>query len=356
MTAGVTGFDRKNMKTGILETGGLAGSDVRISRLAAPLDAKTAWQVESLLVRIFERGDYSFRSALSGKYSGTLKCNVFLAKLKGQVVGAAICLYANRNPAIGLVGPVGVAHERRGRGIGKRLMTSLIDYAAAKGCAALYLGVSGNGAAQKLYSSFGFKRYQGIVMRRLMRPEADFDRAYFAKDADVRVRKAVWGDFAGVQALLSCPCDMYTFDIRRGVFSSKYVEPTRFLSVFPEMMSTSARHGGRTNILAAGPGENVVGYAAVCVSPTRVTRHVAELDFFVHDNFVAHCERLVRATLAEGAAPNVEMVNCRCLGCDRLKRNVIEALGGEQVAVLAGNVKLGDTYEDLLVYQLKGSK
>lgn len=344
------------MKTGILETGGLAGSEVRICRLAAPLDAKTAWKVESLLVRIFERGDYSFRSALSGKYSGTLSCTVFLAELRGRVVGAAICLYANRNPAIGLVGPVGVAHERRGRGIGKRLMTSLIDYAAAKGCAALYLGISGNGAAQRLYRSLGFQQYKGIVMRRLMRPEQQFDAQYFAKNPDVRVRKAVWGDFAPVQALLSCPCDMYTFDGRRGVFSSKYVEPTRFLSVFPEMMSKSAEYGGLINVLAAGAGENVVGYAAVCVSLTSAARHVAELDFFVHDNFVEQAERLVRTTLADGVAPNVEIVNCRCLGCDSLKQNVIEALGGRQVAALPRNVKLGDTYEDLLVYQLEGSK
>ncbi len=356
MTAGVEGFDRTNMKTEILETGGLAGSEVRICRLAAPLDAKTAWHVESLLVRIFERGDYSFRSALSGEYSGTLSCTVFLAKLKGRVVGAAICLCANRDPTVGLVGPVGVARERRGRGIGKRLMTSLIDYAAAKGCAALYLGVSGNGAAQKLYRSLGFEQYKGIVMRRLMRPEQEFDAYYFAKNPDVQVRKAVWGDFAPVQALLSCPCDMYTFDSRRGLFSSKYVEPTRFLSAFPEIMSASAEYGGRTNVLAAGAGENVVGYAAVCISPTSAARHVAELDFFVHDNFVEHTGRLVRTTLAESEDPNVEIVNCRCLGCDALKRNVIEALGGRQVAALPRNVKLANAYEDLLVYQLKGSK
>lgn len=328
---------------------------IEICRLTAPLAPEAAWEVESLLLEIFEYGDYSFRSALLGEYSKTLNCTFFLAKHKGKMIGAAGCLYTHKNSAIAIVGPVGVAAEYRGNGIGTKLVVSMIRHLKLQRCMAVYLGVSPGTSAARLYSALGFEKYKGIVMRLLLCPEAQFEESYFGKCDDTKVRKAVWGDFPGIMGLVSSPCRMYTVDLRRSVFSSKYVEPARFLSVFPEMMRAFAKHGGFANVLVARQQENVVGLAHISKLPGKAQQHIAELDFYVHDNFIEQAELLVRTTVKESTPLCIHRMNCYCLGCDKIKRNIIEALGGIPVAALPENTLLDGKYEDVLVYQLKGN-
>ncbi|MCX5638673.1 MAG: GNAT family N-acetyltransferase [Planctomycetota bacterium] len=332
----------------------LTTADIELCQVTAPLSPEATWEIESLLLKIFEYGDYSFRSALSGEYSKTLNCTFFLAKYRGEIVGAAGCLYAHKNPAIAIVGPVGVAAEYRGIGIGKKLMLSLIRHLKLENCMAGYLGVSPTNSTASFFSSLGFEKYKGIVMRLLLCPQAQFEQNYFGKSADTKIRRAAWGDFPGIQGLVSFPCLMYTIDLQRSIFSSKYVEPARFLSVFPEMMRAFARQGGFANVLVAQHKENVVGLAQIRKLPGQAQRHIGELDFYVHDNFVEKAESLVRATLQESTLLSVQIVNFYCLGCDRIKRDVIEALGGIHIATLPENILLYGKYEDVLVYQLKG--
>ncbi|HET6445790.1 MAG TPA: GNAT family N-acetyltransferase [candidate division Zixibacteria bacterium] len=329
----------------------LASADIEVSLVKAPLNPGIAWEVESLLLKIFEYGDYSFRSALLGEYSRTLNCTFFMAKHKGSIVGAAGCLYARKNPAIAIIGPVGVAVEFRLNGIGTKLVTSAIEHLRRQNCMAIYLGVSAGTSASSLYTALGFEKYKGIVMRLLLCPEAQFTKDWFGKCPDVKVRRATWGDFPGIQALLAFPCRMYTSDFRRNIFSSRYVEPTRFLSVFPEMMRAFARHGGFANVLVAGHNENVVGFAHISRLPGEAQRHTAELDFYLHDNFVDQTERLVRTTIEGSRDLTINRINCYCLGCDHLKRNIIDKLGGRQIAVLRDNIFVSGKYEDVLVYQ-----
>jgi GNAT superfamily N-acetyltransferase len=333
----------------------LSNTKVEISRVTAPLAPEATWEVESLLLKIFEYGDYSFRSALSGEYSKKLNCTFFLAKHKDKMIGAAGCLYTHKNTAIAIVGPVGVAAEYRRKGIGTKLVASMISHLKLQHCIAVYLGVSPGTPAARLYSALGFEKYKGIVMRLLLHPKAQFEESYFGKHDDPKVRKAVWGDFPGIQGLVSFPCNMYTVDLRRSVFSSKYVEPARFLSVFPEMMRAFAKHGGFANVLVAGQQENVVGFAHICKLPGEAQQHIAELDFYVHDNFIEQARLLVRTTMKASTPLSIHRMNCYCLGCDKTKRNIIEALGGVPVAVLPENTLLDGKYEDVLIYQLKGS-
>jgi len=329
----------------------LTSIDVEIRKATAPLETESAWEVESLLLKILEYGDYSFHSALLGEYSRTLNCTFFLAKHKGNLVGAAGCLYSHKNPAVAIIGPVGVAAEYRLNGIGRKLVTTIIEHLRGRYCMAVYLGVSAGTPATYLYSSLGFKRYKGIVMRLLLCPEEEFTNTYFGKCPDVKLRRAAWGDFPGIQALATFPCQMYTCDFRRGVFSSKYIEPIRFLPVFPDMMRTFGRSGGLANVLIAGGKENIVGIAHMSRLPGEAQRHIAEFDFYVHDNFVDQTERLVRTTIEGSRDLSINRINCYCLDCDHLKRNIIDRLGGRQVAVLPGNIFVSGKYEDVLVYQ-----
>lgn len=335
----------------VSNTAWLTSVDVEICQTTAPLEAEAAWEVESLLLKILEYGDYSFHSALLGEYSQTLNCTFFLAKHKGNLVGAAGCLYSHKNPAVAIIGPVGVAAEYRRNGIGRKLVTSIIEHLRGRHCMAVYLGVSAGTPATYLYSSLGFKRYKGIVMRLLHCPEDEFTKTYFGKCPDVKVRRAVWGDFPGIQALATFPCRMYTCDFKRGVFSSRYIEPFRFLSIFPEMMGAFARSGGLANVLVAGCKENIVGIAHINRLSGQAQRHIAEIDFYVHDNFVDRTEHLISTTMEGSRDLSINSINCYCSGCDHLKRNIIDKLGGRQVAVLPDNIFVSGKYEDVLVYQ-----
>jgi len=328
----------------------LTQRNIEIHRITAPLDTEAAWEIESLLLKIFEYGDYSFRSALRGDYSETLDCNFFLAKKNGKFIGAAGCLCGRNNPCISILGPVGVDIQYRVNGVGSKLVESVITYLKNLGCMAIYLGTSKQNNAVNFYKKLGFKKYKGIVMWHLLCCERNFEDCY--KVDDVKIRRAVWGDFPAVSVLATYPANSYTFDFRRGIFSSKYVKPTRFLSIFPEMVKAFTRYGGFANVLVAGQKQSVVGIAQISQLSSKTQQHVAELDFFVHNNFSDKAQELIRVTLKESEALCTKKIHFYCLDCDYFKRNIIEKFGGKRIATLTGNVFVSGKYEDVLVYQL----
>jgi GNAT superfamily N-acetyltransferase len=330
----------------------LMSTDIEVCQVASPLGAEAAWEVESLLLKIFEYGDYSLRSALRGEYSKTLDCTFFLARYREELIGAAGCMRGRESPGISIVGPVGVDVEHRGNGVGAKLVESIVRYLKTRDCMAIYLGASGRNEVAGFYRRIGFQEYKGIVMRHLLCSERDFEDCF--STAQTKIRRAVWGDFPAVSVLASFPASFYTFDFQRNVFSSKYVGPTRFLSIFPEMMRAFARHGGLANVLVADHKHTVVGIAHISKLPSRARQHIAELDFYAHDNFADQAERLARATIEQSRDLRIDKINCYCLACDHLKRNIIDKLGARQVAVLAENVFVDCKYEDVLVYQLGG--
>jgi GNAT superfamily N-acetyltransferase len=330
-------------------------ADVCFVRAVAPLPPDLAWEVESLLLKIFEYGDYSLRSALAGEYSETLHCTFVLARRQGVLVGAAGGLHARANPTTALLGPVGVAREHRRNGIGAGLVSSIVDYLKAQGGRAVYLGVSKTNPAVHLYETAGFRPYQGIVMRLLLSPAGQLQDPHASVDANTVIRRVTWGDFPGVQALSVWPCIMHTFDLPRGIFSSRYCEPTRFLPIFPDMMRTFARAGGFANVLVAGERQNVVGIARIYRLPAQAQHHMAEFDFFVHDHFVAGATALAETTIRQSRALSIEKIHCRCLSCDDVKRQVLAQVGGHPIANLPGQVLLNGRYVDVLVYQIENT-
>ena len=321
-------------------------------QVTAPLPCDLAWEVESLLLKVFEYGDYSFRSALTGRYSETLDCVFTLARRAGALAGVAGCLYAHANPAIALLGPVAVAQEYRRNGLGTTLVRSAVDYLKTKNCAAVYLGVSKGNPAVHLYEAAGFRPYRGIVMRLLPFGEGQVRDLGFGGGSDVSIRPVTWGDFPAVQALAVWPARMYTFDLPRGIFSSRYCEPSRFLSVFPDMMRAFARTGGGAHVLRAGERHDVVGIAWMRRLPAQAQQHVAEFDLFVCDDFLAQATPLARTTLQLRDSLSVRQIYCACVSGDHLKREILEQLGARPVASLPGQVCLKGESMDVVLYRI----
>ncbi len=328
-------------------------NNIKFSYTKVPLASNAAWELECFLIKIFEYGDYSFRSALLGRYSGTLACVFSLARNKGKLIGAAGCLYAHKNPAVAIIGPVGVIPKYRRKGVGTELVKLLITHLQSLRSLAAYLSVPISNRAAKFYEEIGFRRYAGITMRYLFQPAGKFEESYYGKSRKTKIRRVAWGDFPGIQALSVFPCSIYTFDFRQSIFSCKYVPPTRFLPIFPEMMKAFEKYGGLANILVSGQRENIVGIAHISKSPASVQRHVGTLDFYVHDNFICNLKHLVQTTIKDSAYLSIKKINCYCLACDFKKQNILKSLGTRQIAALPRNIIIGQHYHDVFIYELE---
>ncbi|MCK5640793.1 MAG: GNAT family N-acetyltransferase, partial [Gammaproteobacteria bacterium] len=326
--------------------------NLKIRKVVAPLSTDLAQNAEAFLVSIFEYGDYSFRSALRGDYSQTLDSTFFIALQGEDIVGVAGNLCSNDDPLVSILSPVAVASQWRRNGLGRRLVDCVLDFVQAGGGMAVYLAVSSDHAAVSLYRKSGFEKYFGIVMRRLFCSSDHFEKDYFGRVDDVRVRSAVWGDYAKIMLLLCFPCSMKTFDLQRGFYSSKYSEPKRFLSVFPEMMRNSSQFGNIINVLAGGSQECIAGIARMRTSAATPREHIAELCFFVHDDFINHADNLIRQTLADSRSLKLEKIVCHCPGTDTVKRDILAQCGARHVATLTGHLKFNQEYDDVLVYEL----
>lgn len=322
-----------------------------LHRVAAPLEAGPAWELESFLLQVFEYGDYSFRSALGGTYSDALGCTFFLARSEGRLIGAAGCLHAREAPAVAIVGPVAVAPGYRRTGVATESLQRLMADLQQRGCLGAYLGVSPTNPARHLYERLGFHTHAGIVMRRLFCSDRDFEQSRFGRDGKVSVRACDWGDFAAVMCLLTAPCAMHTADFQQGLFSTRYAPPHRFLPVFPTMMNAVSRFGGCAHVLVTGKHDSVVGLSQLVRNSGQAQRHGAQLDLFVRDDFLDEAEVLARQTIDSAGSLGVRRITSCCLACDSAKRRILEQVGGRPVAQLPAAALIGESLEDAIIYQ-----
>lgn len=333
----------------------MSSTCIDLSCVTTPLASEVAWEVEALLLNVFEYADYSLRSALSGAYSEHLDCIFCLARADGVLVGAGGALCGRQNPTVAILGPVGILDSYRRRGIGTAIVRSLIDGLHGHGCEAVYLGVSSGHPALRLYERLGFVTYQGIVRRLSLHPPKAWEQTYFSPCTRVGVRRADWGDFPGVQALLCYPGSMRTVDLSRGIFSSRYVKPARFLPLFPEIMKTCQQRGGFADVLVTQVAQSVVGFAHVCCLPGEAQRHIAQFEFYVHDSFMDRARHLVHTMFFNARTLHLGRLRCGVLGGDSLKRRIVEDLGGTCIASLARSVCIKGTFEDVLIYEWEGT-
>ena len=322
---------------------------LHIKRSEAPLNPESVRRIDSFLLNIFEYGDYDFSRALSGRYGPDLRCIFFTAENEDSLIGAAGCLLGRKNPAAAIVGPIAVAPQSRGRGGGTDLLAAVLDYLKSQRCLAAYLGVRQNHRAVNLYKRAGFESYAGLIMRKPLAPEEKFEE-YFA-GSRVTIRKLSWGDWPAVMALAATPAQMYTFDLRAQFFSTKYVQPPRFLSVFPGMMQTLEQPPAFANVLVSELTQAVVGMAQIRKT-ADTTDGDSELEFFIHDNFLEHAAAFLKHTLGRLKTP----VTCQCLSCDHIKCGIMESLGGQVVRVSPQSTWLGNSPEDVVLYRLEARR
>ena len=139
-----------------------------------PMTAEDVPAVMDLERRLFPLDAWS-EGMLRDELAETTTRHYVVAEAAGALVGYAGLRFV---PPEGDVQTMAVAEEAWGRGIGRALLTELLDQAAARGVAHTFLEVrSDNPRAQDLYRRFGFvelgvrrgyyKGVDAIVMRRV---------------------------------------------------------------------------------------------------------------------------------------------------------------------------------------------
>ena len=106
---------------------------------------------------------------------------VFVAEVDGRVVGR-LSVARDQHPASPHVADLGlmVAAELRGRGIGRRLLSTAVEWARAAGIAKLELHVfPWNEPALRLYERFGFER-EGVRRGHYLRGGEEVDAILMA--------------------------------------------------------------------------------------------------------------------------------------------------------------------------------
>ncbi|MCK5607673.1 hypothetical protein KAR91_37660, partial [Candidatus Pacearchaeota archaeon] len=206
-------------------------------------------------------------------------------------------------------------------------------------------------AARGLYAKVGFTDYKGIVMRKLLSDKKVFEQEY-SQSCHTRVRKMVWSDYPAISALMCEPMDFYTLDFMRGIYSSRYIKPERFLPVFPEIMNSCKTDQSFVNVFLAENSEIPFGIAQVFCPPSSPCNHNYILDFFTHDNFIAKATGLVSKTISESSRIGVRNLFAHCLACDNTKKGVLELVGAKKSAVIPDYVNISDICTDLLIYRL----
>lgn len=328
-------------------------SCIEIRQLQSPLPCDLVWQVESFLLKIFEYGNYSFRSALAGTLDTELACVFRLAMLNNEIIGAAGCLYSKTNSQVALFGPIAVAPEHRRKGVGTILANAILQHLAEKSCQAAYLGVIQSNPARKLYHKLGFQSLSGVVMQYLFCHPAEFHDFYFSTSNDhIKIRPMRWADFCGVQTLLTSPLDMCSFDFQQGIFSSKYAPLHTFLPVFPTLAACQQNQTGLAQVLATASNEKIMGIAHVTYSKNEITQHVGTLDFFIHDNFINHSLALLQSVLERCQESEVTKLNCFVPQCDHIKQHILKQLKAAKRAILPDNILIDNHYQDVIVYEL----
>lgn len=325
--------------------------DIKIFKTSSPVLTQGAWQIESFLLKILEYGDYSFRKALTGRLSSRLQCTFFTAQNNGSILAAAACLHSMDNPTVAILGPVCTEPEHRKKDLAFRVCGMLLEHLKTQKIQAVYLGVKDNVPAVNLYKKLGFTKYSGIAMRKLFVSKDEFNKRY-SPDRQTVICRINWQDFAEISALLCEPAALYCFDFCRQIFSAKYVEAQRFLSVFPDIMNSLEKNGGCGRALKTKECRSVVGTAFIKTPPSSTQSHIAILDFFVLDDFLDKAKGLVSETIKQSGLDGSRMILCYCPNCDIHKKQILLSLGAEPYAPLLGFIRINNKLQDAIIYKL----
>jgi len=322
--------------------------DITFESHDAPLAPAKAWEIESFLLKIFEYGDYSFRSALTAAYHKTFKYHIHIARHQDKLIAAAAAIISTNQYPTAIVAPIAVHHHCRNLGIATKLIENLLQHLHQLNTTAAYIAAKPENRARKLYQRLGFKPTSGIVMKYEFQNVTTSDIALPTDQNSLSIRPALWSDYPAISALMVSPhstcCLNYTHDI----YSAAYFPVNRFLSLFPKLFKTSIA----ANVIETGPDHNIVGFCSAHKPTAQPKSHIIELDFFTCDDFQRSAARLVQTTLNTLKASAAHKIICKTPDIDTHKHHYLEQLNFKRTLTEPDALTITSHCHNLHLYEL----
>jgi GNAT superfamily N-acetyltransferase len=281
-----------------------------------------------------------------GELATTSLDRFVVGEIDGAYVGS-MCYDTPRDTRdVGVLEMVWTHPDHRRKGIARTILQHTIADFRCQGGVALYLCTT-NPAAEALYAHQGFRPLIGDGMRYLAPGHADFDRSYFADAGPARVRPAVWGDLARVSALYNQTTpDWLIKDYPRRVFRDVRYE-SHYLRIWKP-----ARDGRGTALVLENPAQRVVGIASAIELDSYVEQQVQIVDFWACPTYLAQLPELLAALVQTARAGNAELLEAHVAEVDRARRQLLEAVGFQEVARLRDHLRVGAERVALCIYTL----
>ena len=290
------------------------------------------------------------KRCLQGRFAETGLDPLFLGRLDGKIVGDVGCQVSRDSPETGSLGWVFTDPAQRGKGISSYLTRLAVQWFQDRGGVCMLLG-TGNPIAHHVYEKYGFRDYNGHVMRRLS-PGADaegFERRLFARTGPAAVRPAVWSDVSRVAALYAAPHPWLVQDYQENLITHPSLKKLRYFSVFPALQLRAEQPGGSVQVLETRR-KRIVGLAALLPDPAPFQGHIGRLDFLIRPEFLDQGQELLAAVLNQAREGGVQTVEARFASTDREKVELARAAGFRHAARFPDRFRIGAESVDLELY------
>ncbi len=274
---------------------------------------------------------------------------VFVGRLKGQIVGALWYATHIDAPALGVFGYVLTAPAYRGKGISSALTGIAVRHFLDRGGRLLYLG-TGNPIAHHVYEKYGFRDYNGHVMR-LSASEGEptvLDRRYFSARGDVSVREAVPGDYARLTALYVSPDTWFTRDFREGLFNDPIHPQVRCNSCWAAIALRSHSPSDAQLVMETASGA-IVGVATLTQGGAPAVEHQAEVELLVHPSHHKRGSKLLTELLKHARQAGIRTLICLTASCDDDKTGILKDANFTVAATIQEYFRVGTDCFDLLI-------
>ena len=281
---------------------------------------------------------------LGGQLSSWLFTPYFVGEMESEVAGSMSYFTSADASDVGVVEFVTTGENYRRKGVATVLLERLVSHFRARGGQALYLCTT-NPAAGTLYEKLGFRYYVGDGMRYVAGDPEDFDATYLGHCGRAHVRDATWADLARASLLFNHPAPGWFVKD----YHTRCFRHTRFESHFVYWMKQTANRKGAA-VALENPAGRLVGAAALVRENTYFEQHVAGLSFRVCPAYMDQGPELLEAAAAKAGELGIGILQVRVADCDEDQKQLVSKAGFREEARLRRQLRDGDEWQDLLVY------
>jgi hypothetical protein len=272
-----------------------------------------------------------------------LETRYYIGLLGENMVGNIMTVEAN---GIGILGHVHTREDQRRKGICQAIMGRQMEDFRERGGQVLMLGTGFESAPYWIYHSFGFRDLPGGrpgIMWYHRDGAADFLKRFFAPDAPRRIVPAAWKHWPLISLMSALPSPVYLRNLTLGAWG-----PTLMEGPYCGFRHRWGNHPRAGAVVLESETGAVVGMA------TRIPEgrwpDVLLLDVFAHPL----TEAAELAGLIDALPSLLGKTICFADPRDTSKIVALEQTGFHREAVLPGQFREGDTWQDAWLYTRRG--